>query len=187
MCSTPEGDIVSVPVQHRLRSLPKLQEGRTGICLNAIRRAPALVRLRRHGRRGRRASEYVMVPYADFKPLESSPDKSEGDAKIKDLTLLATSSPPCSRRCHCRRGPGAVGFTSPARARRLACAHRANFFFFLPGRRRRHSSATLSPNLTSQDFGCETIDLKKKRHPAEQIVHIGGFPEVDCSVDCVGL
>ena len=76
-------------VQHRLRPLPKLQRGRTGICLNVnpARPGAAYGYVDMGGWVGGQA-EYVMVPYADFNLLKF-PDKAQAMEKIKDLTLLS--------------------------------------------------------------------------------------------------
>jgi threonine dehydrogenase-like Zn-dependent dehydrogenase len=58
-------------VQHRLRALPQLREGKTGICLNVNgdRAGGAFGYVDMGGWIGGQA-EYVMAPYADFNLLE---------------------------------------------------------------------------------------------------------------------
>ena len=88
------GDLVLGAVQHRLRPLPQLQGGQDRH-LPERQPGPAGlgVRLRRHGRLGRRpGASTSLVPYADWNLLKF-PDKDQAMEKILDLTMLSDIFP----------------------------------------------------------------------------------------------
>ncbi len=80
-------------VQHRVRPVPELQGGQDRH-LPERQPGPAGrgLRLRRHGRLGRWAGEYVTVPYADWNLLRF-PDRDQAMEKVLDLTMLSDIFP----------------------------------------------------------------------------------------------
>ena len=87
------GDLVSVPFNIACGRCRNCKVGQTGICLNVnpARPGAAYGYVDMGGWVGGQA-EYVMVPYADFNLLKV-PDKDQGMAYIKDLTLLSDIFP----------------------------------------------------------------------------------------------
>jgi glutathione-independent formaldehyde dehydrogenase len=92
-----KGDIVSVPFNIACGRCRNCNEGKTGICLTVNPGAAGRgVRVRGHGRMGRRTGRVRHGPLRDFNLLKF-PDKDEAMAKIKDLDACsATSSRPAT-------------------------------------------------------------------------------------------
>jgi len=179
------GDLVSVPFNIACGRCRNCKEGRTGICLNVnpARPGAAYGYVDMGGWVGGQA-EYVMVPYADFNLLKF-PDKDQGMAYIKDLTLLSDIFPTGFHGAVTAGvGPGAIVYVAGAGPVGLACAascHLLGAAVVIVGDmiRERLDQA--------KSFGCEVIDLTKDTPLEEAIAAIIGVPEVDCFVDCVGF
>jgi len=179
------GDLVSVPFNIACGRCRNCKEGRTGICLNvnASRPGAAYGYVDMGGWVGGQA-EYVMVPYADFNLLPF-PDKDQGMAYIKDLTLLSDIFPTGFHGAVTAGvGPGAIVYVAGAGPVGLACAascHLLGAAVVMVG--------DMIPERLGQakSFGCEVIDLAKDTPLEEAIAAIVGIPEVDCFIDCVGF
>lgn len=179
------GDLVSVPFNIACGRCRNCKEGRTGICLNVNPSRPgaAYGYVDMGGWVGGQA-EYVMVPYADFNLLKF-PDKDQGMAYIKDLTLLSDIFPTGYHGAVTAGvGPGSIVYVAGAGPVGLACAascHLLGAAVVIVG--------DMIPERLEQarSFGCEVIDLTKDTPLEEAIAAIIGIPEVDCFVDCVGF
>ena len=179
------GDLVSVPFNIACGRCRNCKEGRTGICLNVnpARPGAAYGYVDMGGWVGGQA-EYVMVPYADFNLLKF-PDKDQGMAYIKDLTLLSDIFPTGYHGAVTAGvGPGSIVYVAGAGPVGLACAascHLLGAAVVIVG--------DMIPERLEQakSFGCEVIDLTKDTPLEQAIAAIIGIPEVDCFVDCVGF
>lgn len=179
------GDLVSVPFNVACGRCQNCKERKTGICLNVNPERPggAYGYVDMGGWPGGQA-EYVMVPYADWNTLRF-PDKDEAMARIRDLTMLSDIFPTGYHGCVTAGvTTGSTVYIAGAGPVGLAAATSA----FLLG------AATVVVGDNNKDrleqarsFGCETIDVSDGE-PRDQLAHIlGGDPEVDCGVDCVGF
>jgi len=179
------GDLVSVPFNIACGRCRNCKEGKTGICLNVnpARPGAAYGYVDMGGWVGGQA-EYVMVPYADFNLLKF-PDKDQGMAYIKDLTLLSDIFPTGYHGAVTAGvGPGSIVYVAGAGPVGLACAascHLLGAAVVIVG--------DMIPERLAQaaSFGCEVIDLTKDTPLEQAIAEIVGVPEVDCFVDCVGF
>ncbi|MGG7663598.1 formaldehyde dehydrogenase, glutathione-independent [Dyadobacter sp. BHUBP1] len=179
------GDLVSVPFNIACGRCRNCKEGKTGICLNVNPSRPgaAYGYVDMGGWVGGQA-EYVMVPYADFNLLKF-PDKDQGMAYIKDLTLLSDIFPTGFHGAVTAGvGPGSIVYVAGAGPVGLACAascHLLGAAVVIVG--------DMIPERLAQaaSFGCEVIDLTKDTPLEQAIAEIVGVPEVDCFVDCVGF
>lgn len=179
------GDLVSVPFNIACGRCRNCKEGKTGICLNVnpARPGAAYGYVDMGGWVGGQA-EYVMVPYADFNLLKF-PDKDQGMAYIKDLTLLSDIFPTGYHGAVTAGvGPGSIVYVAGAGPVGLACAascHLLGAAVVIVG--------DMIPERLAQaaSFGCEVIDLTKDTPLEQAIAEIIGIPEVDCFVDCVGF
>lgn len=179
------GDLVSVPFNIACGRCRNCKEGKTGICLNVnpARPGAAYGYVDMGGWVGGQA-EYVMVPYADFNLLKF-PDKDQGMAYIKDLTLLSDIFPTGYHGAVTAGvGPGSIVYVAGAGPVGLACAascHLLGAAVVIVG--------DMIPERLAQaaSFGCEVIDLTKDTPLEQAIAAIIGVPEVDCFVDCVGF
>jgi len=179
------GDLVSVPFNIACGRCRNCKEGKTGICLNVnpARPGAAYGYVDMGGWVGGQA-EYVMVPYADFNLLKF-PDKDQGMAYIKDLTLLSDIFPTGYHGAVTAGvGPGSIVYVAGAGPVGLACAascHLLGAAVVIVG--------DMIPERLAQaaSFGCEVIDLTKDTPLEQAIAEIIGVPEVDCFVDCVGF
>ena len=180
-----ESDLVSVPFNIACGRCRNCKEGKTGICLNVnpARPGAAYGYVDMGGWVGGQA-EYVMVPYADWNLLKF-PDKEQGMAYIKDLTLLSDIFPTGYHGAVTAGvGPGSIVYVAGAGPVGLACAascHLLGAAVVIVG--------DMIPERLEQarSFGCETIDLTKDTPLEQAIEEIIGIPEVDCFVDCVGF
>ncbi|TLV02561.1 formaldehyde dehydrogenase, glutathione-independent [Dyadobacter luticola] len=179
------GDLVSVPFNIACGRCRNCKEGRTGICLNVNPSRPgaAYGYVDMGGWVGGQA-EYVMVPYADFNLLKF-PDKDQGMAYIKDLTLLSDIFPTGFHGAVTAGvGPGSIVYVAGAGPVGLACAascHLLGAAVVIVG-------DMIKERLDqAKSFGCEVIDLTKDTPLEQAIEAIIGVPEVDCFVDCVGF
>ncbi len=179
------GDLVSVPFNIACGRCRNCKEGKTGICLNVnpARPGAAYGYVDMGGWVGGQA-EYVMVPYADFNLLKF-PDKDQGMAYIKDLTLLSDIFPTGFHGAVTAGvGPGSIVYIAGAGPVGLACAascHLLGAAVVIVG-------DMIQERLEqAKSFGCETIDLTKDTPLEQAIAEIIGEPEVDCFVDCVGF
>ncbi|MEO6287645.1 MAG: formaldehyde dehydrogenase, glutathione-independent [Dyadobacter sp.] len=179
------GDLVSVPFNIACGRCRNCKEGRTGICLNVnpARPGAAYGYVDMGGWVGGQA-EYVMVPYADFNLLKF-PDKDQGMAYIKDLTLLSDIFPTGYHGAVTAGvGPGSIVYVAGAGPVGLACAascHLLGAAVVIVG-------DMIQERLDqAKSFGCEVIDLTKDTPLEQAIEAIIGVPEVDCFVDCVGF
>jgi glutathione-independent formaldehyde dehydrogenase len=179
------GDLVSVPFNIACGRCRNCKEGKTGICLNVnpARPGAAYGYVDMGGWVGGQA-EYVMVPYADFNLLKF-PDKDQGMAYIKDLTLLSDIFPTGYHGAVTAGvGPGSIVYVAGAGPVGLACAascHLLGAAVVIVG--------DMIPERLAQaaSFGCEVIDLTKDTPLEQAIAELIGIPEVDCFVDCVGF
>jgi glutathione-independent formaldehyde dehydrogenase len=179
------GDLVSVPFNIACGRCRNCKEGRTGICLNVNPSRPgaAYGYVDMGGWVGGQA-EYVLVPYADFNLLKF-PDKDQGMAYIKDLTLLSDIFPTGFHGAVTAGvGPGSIVYVAGAGPVGLACAascHLLGAAVVIVG-------DMIQERLDqAKSFGCEVINLANKTPLEEAIAAIVGVPEVDCFVDCVGF
>ena len=179
------GDLVSVPFNIACGRCRNCKEGRTGICLNVnpARPGAAYGYVDMGGWVGGQA-EYVMVPYADFNLLKF-PDKDQGMAYIKDLTLLSDIFPTGYHGAVTAGvGPGSIVYVAGAGPVGLACAascHLLGAAVVIVG-------DMIQERLDqAKSFGCEVIDLTQETPLEQAIAAIIGIPEVDCFVDCVGF
>jgi glutathione-independent formaldehyde dehydrogenase len=179
------GDLVSVPFNIACGRCRNCKEGRTGICLNVnpARPGAAYGYVDMGGWVGGQA-EYVMVPYADFNLLKF-PNKDQGMAYIKDLTLLSDIFPTGYHGAVTAGvGPGSIVYVAGAGPVGLACAascHLLGAAVVIVG-------DMIQERLDqAKSFGCEVIDLTKDTPLEQAIEAIIGIPEVDCFVDCVGF
>lgn len=179
------GDLVSVPFNIACGRCRNCKVGQTGICLNVnpARPGAAYGYVDMGGWVGGQA-EYVMVPYADFNLLKF-PDKDQGMAYIKDLTLLSDIFPTGFHGAVTAGvGPGSIVYVAGAGPVGLACAascHLLGAAVVIVG-------DMIQERLDqAKSFGCEVIDLKKDVPLEQAIAAIIGVPEVDCFVDCVGF
>ncbi len=179
------GDLVSVPFNIACGRCRNCKVGQTGICLNVnpARPGAAYGYVDMGGWVGGQA-EYVMVPYADFNLLKF-PDKDQGMAYIKDLTLLSDIFPTGFHGAVMAGvGPGSIVYVAGAGPVGLACAascHLLGAAVVIVG-------DMIQERLDqAKSFGCEVIDLTKDTPLEEAIAAIIGVPEVDCFVDCVGF
>ncbi|NIJ53612.1 formaldehyde dehydrogenase, glutathione-independent [Dyadobacter arcticus] len=179
------GDLVSVPFNIACGRCRNCKEGRTGICLNVnpARPGAAYGYVDMGGWVGGQA-EYVMIPYADFNLLKF-PDKDQGMAYIKDLTLLSDIFPTGFHGAVTAGvGPGSIVYVAGAGPVGLACAascHLLGAAVVIVG-------DMIQERLDqAKSFGCEVIDLTKDTPLEQAIEAIIGIPEVDCFVDCVGF
>jgi glutathione-independent formaldehyde dehydrogenase len=179
------GDLVSVPFNIACGRCRNCKVGQTGICLNVnpARPGAAYGYVDMGGWVGGQA-EYVMVPYADFNLLKF-PDKDQGMAYIKDLTLLSDIFPTGFHGAVTAGvGPGSIVYVAGAGPVGLACAascHLLGAAVVIVG-------DMIQERLDqAKSFGCEIIDLKKDVPLEQAIAAIIGVPEVDCFVDCVGF
>ncbi|MCF0042818.1 formaldehyde dehydrogenase, glutathione-independent [Dyadobacter fanqingshengii] len=179
------GDLVSVPFNIACGRCRNCKVGQTGICLNVnpARPGAAYGYVDMGGWVGGQA-EYVMVPYADFNLLKF-PDKDQGMAYIKDLTLLSDIFPTGFHGAVMAGvGPGSIVYVAGAGPVGLACAascHLLGAAVVIVG-------DMIQERLDqAKSFGCEIIDLTKDTPLEQAIAAIIGVPEVDCFVDCVGF
>jgi glutathione-independent formaldehyde dehydrogenase len=179
------GDLVSVPFNIACGRCRNCKVGQTGICLNVnpARPGAAYGYVDMGGWVGGQA-EYVMVPYADFNLLKF-PDKDQGMAYIKDLTLLSDIFPTGFHGAVTAGvGPGSIVYVAGAGPVGLACAascHLLGAAVVIVG-------DMIQERLDqAKSFGCEVIDLKKDVPLEQAIAAIIDVPEVDCFVDCVGF
>ena len=179
------GDLVSVPFNIACGRCRNCKEGKTGICLNVnpARPGAAYGYVDMGGWVGGQA-EYVMVPYADFNLLKF-PDKDQGMAYIKDLTLLSDIFPTGYHGAVTAGvGPGSIVYVAGAGPVGLACAascHLLGAAVVIVG-------DMIQERLDqAKSFGCEVIDLTRDTPLEQAIAAIIGIPEVDCFVDCVGF
>ena len=179
------GDLVSVPFNIACGRCRNCKVGQTGICLNVnpARPGAAYGYVDMGGWVGGQA-EYVMVPYADFNLLKF-PDKDQGMAYIKDLTLLSDIFPTGFHGAVTAGvGPGSIVYVAGAGPVGLACAascHLLGAAVVIVG-------DMIQERLDqAKSFGCEIIDLTKDTPLEQAIEAIVGVPEVDCFVDCVGF
>ena len=179
------GDLVSVPFNIACGRCRNCKVGQTGICLNVnpARPGAAYGYVDMGGWVGGQA-EYVMVPYADFNLLKF-PDKDQGMAYIKDLTLLSDIFPTGFHGAVMAGvGPGSIVYVAGAGPVGLACAascHLLGAAVVIVG-------DMIQERLDqAKSFGCEVIDLTKDTPLEQAIAAIIGSPEVDCFVDCVGF
>jgi len=179
------GDLVSVPFNIACGRCRNCKVGQTGICLNVNPSRPgaAYGYVDMGGWVGGQA-EYVMVPYADFNLLKF-PDKDQGMAYIKDLTLLSDIFPTGYHGAVTAGvGPGSIVYVAGAGPVGLACAascHLLGAAVVIVG-------DMIQERLDqAKSFGCEIIDLSKDTPLEQAIEAIIGVPEVDCFVDCVGF
>jgi glutathione-independent formaldehyde dehydrogenase len=179
------GDLVSVPFNIACGRCRNCKEGRTGICLNVnpARPGAAYGYVDMGGWVGGQA-EYVLVPYADFNLLKF-PDKDQGMAYIKDLTLLSDIFPTGFHGAVTAGvGPGSIVYVAGAGPVGLACAascHLLGAAVVIVG-------DMIQERLDqAKSFGCEVINLANDIPLEEAIAAIIGIPEVDCFVDCVGF
>ncbi len=179
------GDLVSVPFNIACGRCRNCKVGQTGICLNVnpARPGAAYGYVDMGGWVGGQA-EYVMVPYADFNLLKF-PDKDQGMAYIKDLTLLSDIFPTGFHGAVMAGvGPGSIVYVAGAGPVGLACAascHLLGAAVVIVG-------DMIQERLDqAKSFGCEVIDLTKDTPLEQAIAAIIGTPEVDCFVDCVGF
>jgi glutathione-independent formaldehyde dehydrogenase len=179
------GDLVSVPFNIACGRCRNCKVGQTGICLNVnpARPGAAYGYVDMGGWVGGQA-EYVMVPYADFNLLKF-PDKDQGMAYIKDLTLLSDIFPTGFHGAVMAGvGPGSIVYVAGAGPVGLACAascHLLGAAVVIVG-------DMIQERLDqAKSFGCEVIDLTKDTPLEDAIAAIVGVPEVDCFVDCVGF
>ncbi|MCF2487100.1 formaldehyde dehydrogenase, glutathione-independent [Dyadobacter sp. CY347] len=179
------GDLVSVPFNIACGRCRNCKVGQTGICLNVnpARPGAAYGYVDMGGWVGGQA-EYVMVPYADFNLLKF-PDKDQGMAYIKDLTLLSDIFPTGFHGAVMAGvGPGSIVYVAGAGPVGLACAascHLLGAAVVIVG-------DMIQERLDqAKSFGCEVIDLTKDTPLEQAIAAIVGVPEVDCFVDCVGF
>ena len=179
------GDLVSVPFNIACGRCRNCKVGQTGICLNVnpARPGAAYGYVDMGGWVGGQA-EYVMVPYADFNLLKF-PDKDQGMAYIKDLTLLSDIFPTGFHGAVTAGvGPGSIVYVAGAGPVGLACAascHLLGAAVVIVG-------DMIQERLDqAKSFGCEVIDLSKDTPLEQAIEAIVGVPEVDCFVDCVGF
>jgi glutathione-independent formaldehyde dehydrogenase len=179
------GDLVSVPFNIACGRCRNCKEGRTGICLNVnpARPGAAYGYVDMGGWVGGQA-EYVMVPYADFNLLKF-PDKDQGMAYIKDLTLLSDIFPTGYHGAVTAGvGPGSIVYVAGAGPVGLACAASCHLL---------GAAVVIVGDLIKErldqakSFGCEVIDLTQDTPLEQAIAAIIGVPEVDCFVDCVGF
>ncbi len=179
------GDLISVPFNVACGRCRNCKEGKTGICQNVNPERPggAYGYVDMGGWPGGQA-EYVMVPYADWNALRF-PDKDEALARIRDLTMLSDIFPTGYHGCVTAGvTTGSTVYIAGAGPVGLAAATSA----FLLG------AAVVVVGDNNKDrleqarsFGCETIDVTNGE-PKDQLADIlGGVPEVDCGVDCVGF
>jgi len=179
------GDLVSIPFNVACGRCRNCMNGQTGICLtvNPERPGGAYGYVDMGGWPGGQA-EYVMVPYADWNALRF-PDKDEAMARIRDLTMLSDILPTGYHGCVTAGvTTGSTVYIAGAGPVGLAAASSA----FLLG------AAVVVVGDNNKDrleqarsFGCETIDVANGE-PRDQLAHIlGGEPEVDAGVDCVGF
>jgi glutathione-independent formaldehyde dehydrogenase len=180
-----QGDLVSVPFNIACGRCRNCKAGQTGICLNVnpARPGAAYGYVDMGGWVGGQA-EYVMVPYADFNLLKF-PDKDQGMAYIKDLTLLSDIFPTGFHGAVMAGvGPGSIVYIAGAGPVGLACAascHLLGAAVVIVG-------DMIQERLNqAKSFGCEVIDLTRDTPLEEAIAAIIGEPEVDCFVDCVGF
>ncbi|HKZ37619.1 MAG TPA: formaldehyde dehydrogenase, glutathione-independent [Chryseolinea sp.] len=179
------GDLVSVPFNIACGRCRNCKEGRTGICLNVNPSRPgaAYGYVDMGGWVGGQA-EYVLVPYADFNLLKF-PDKDQGMAYIKDLTLLSDIFPTGFHGAVTAGvGPGSIVYVAGAGPVGLACAascHLLGAAVVIVG------DMILERLDQAKSFGCEVINLANDTPLEEAIAAIIGIPEVDCFVDCVGF
>ena len=179
------GDLVSVPFNVACGRCRNCKEGKTGVCLNVNPARPggAYGYVDMGGWPGGQA-EYVMVPYADWNALRF-PDKDEAMARIRDLTMLSDILPTGYHGCvSAGVTTGSTVYIAGAGPVGLAAATSA----FLLG-----ASVVVVGDYNkdrleqARSFGCETIDVTDGE-PKDQLAHVlGGEPEVDCGVDCVGF
>ena len=172
-------------VQHRLRPLPQLQGGQDRH-LPERQPGPARrgLRLRRHGRLGRRPGRVRDGPVRRLEPAAvPGPGPGDGEDHRPDHAVrhLPDRLPRRGHRrrqarldrLHRRRRTGRAG-----RRRRRAAARRGG------GHRRPTSSQERLAQARS--FGCETVDVSKG-DPKDQIEQLLGVPVVDAAVDAVGF
>src|SRR6186713_1169981 len=164
------GDLVSVPFNIACGRCRNCKVGQTGICLNVnpARPGAAYGYVDMGGWVGGQA-EYVMVPYADFNLLKF-PEKDQGMAYIKDLTLLSDIFPTGFHGAVTAGvGPGSIVYVAGAGPVGLACAascHLLGAALVIVG-------DMIDERLAqAKSFGCETIDLTKNATLAEQIENI---------------
>ena len=180
-----EGRPLLGPLQHRLRALPHLQGGRHRRLPDG-QPGPARrgVRLRRHGRLGRRPGGVRHGPVRRLQPAEV-PRQGPGDGQDPRPDDALRHLPDRLPRRACTAGVGrARPSTSRAPARSgLAAAHSAQFL---------GAAVVIVGDLIQErleqarSFGCETVDVSKG-DPKDQIEQILGVPEVDAAVDAVGF
>ena len=179
------GDLVSVPFNIACGRCRNCKVGQTGICLNVnpARPGAAYGYVDMGGWVGGQA-EYVMVPYADFNLLRF-PDKDQGMAYMKDLTLLSDIFPTGFHGAVTAGvGPGSIVYVAGAGPVGLACAascHLLGAAVVIVG------DMIMERLEQAKSFGCEIIDLSEDTPLEQAIEAIVGVPEVDCFVDCVGF
>lgn len=179
------GDLVSVPFNVACGRCRNCQERQTGICLNVNPDRPggAYGYVDMGGWPGGQA-EYAMVPYADWNALRF-PDKDEALAHIRDLTMLSDIFPTGYHGCVTAGvTTGSTVYIAGAGPVGLAAATSA----FLLGAAAVVVGDSNKDRLEqARSFGCATIDVSDGE-PEDQLADIlGGRPEVDCGVDCVGF
>ena len=179
------GDLVSIPFNVSCGRCRNCKEGKTGICMNVNPERPggAYGYVDMGGWPGGQA-QYVMVPYADWTALRF-PDKDAAMERIRDLTMLSDILPTGYHGCVTAgvttgstvyiAGAGPVGLAAATAAYLLGAA------VVIVGDNNKDRLEQ------ARGFGCETIDVSRGE-PRDQLAEIlGGEPEVDCGVDCVGF
>jgi glutathione-independent formaldehyde dehydrogenase len=173
------------PLQRRLRPLPDLPEGDTGVCLhvNSERAGGAYGYVDMGGWIGGQA-DYVMVPYSDFNVLKF-PDRARAMETIRDLTCPSDILPTGFHGAVTAKvgvgstvyvaGAGPVGLAAAASARILGAAT------VLIGDTNRERLAH------AKKVGFEPIDLTRHDRLGELVAHVLGIPEDDSAMDCVGF
>ncbi len=161
------------------------KERKTGICLNINPERPgaAYGYVDMGGWVGGQA-RYVMVPYADFNLLRFR-DKEQAMEKILDLTMLSDIFP-TGYHGAVTAGvtTGSSVYVAGAGPVGLAAAHAAQLLgaaVVIVG--------DLIPERLAQarSFGCETVDVSRRRPGRPDRASSSGTPEVDCGVDAVGF
>ena len=179
------GDLCSVPFNIACGRCRNCKEGNTGVCLNVNPDRPGLgLRLRRHGRLGRRPGRVRDGAVRGLEPAQV-PRQGAGDGEDPRPDDAVGHLPDrLPRRVHGRASARARRSTSPARARSgLAAAHSAQLL---------GAAVVIVGDLNAERleqaraFGCETVDVSKG-DPKDQIEQILGVPEVDAAVDAVGF
>ncbi len=173
------GDLVLGAVQHLLRPLPQLQGGQDRHLPQRQPRPAGLgVRLRRHGRLGRRPGRVRDGAVRRLEPAEvPRPGPGDGEDPRPDDALRHLPDRLPRLRQRRRRPPGSTVYIAGAGPVGLAAAPSA----LLLG-----AAVVIVGDLNAErlaqarSFGCETVDVSQG-DPQDQIEQILGVPEVDCA------